>query len=189
MEPIPNGFCVRTASQDDAETMAVAHVEGWQVGYRGLVPDDALDAIDVDLRADRWRQLLTDRTAEGLVIEAPVQGMGASTEVVGFSIFGPLRDEPDADASGGIVSAFYLRPLVWGTGAAAALMAATEHGLLDRDLYRARLYTIEGNVRARRFYEKSGWVTDAVGFEHESRQPGMPHPVTLRAVRYTKGLA
>ena len=181
-------YRTRPAGVADAEPIAVAHVEGWQVGYRGLIPDEALAEIDVDQRADRWRQLLAAGTVMGLVVESSAQNGAESGEVVGFSIFGPVQDDPDADASDGIISAFYLRPVAWGTGAAATLMGATERRLLEEGYLRARLNVLSGNARARRFYRKAGWVTNDHGFVHESRQPGMTRPVTVRAVTFTKPL-
>jgi len=34
--------------------MARVHVLAWQVGYRGIVPDGFLDALDVDLLGEEW---------------------------------------------------------------------------------------------------------------------------------------
>ena len=46
---------VRTARADDAEALATAHVRAWQAAYRGILPQDYLDAIDLDARVEQWR--------------------------------------------------------------------------------------------------------------------------------------
>lgn len=62
--------------------------------------------------------------------------------VVGFAITTPSE-----------LHALYVDPDRWGTGVAAALHAAL-------DLTAATLIVLAGNARARRFYEKHGWVFD-----------------------------
>ena len=49
---------VRRARVEDAGGIARAWVRAWQVAYRGLVPDEVLDALDVDERRALWRERL-----------------------------------------------------------------------------------------------------------------------------------
>ena len=47
---------IREASRADADACAAAHIEGWRVGYRNLLPADFLDAPQfASQRLDRWR--------------------------------------------------------------------------------------------------------------------------------------
>jgi len=47
---------VRDADIDDADAIATAHIDGWRVGYRDVVPDEYLDADEFAAsRRDRWR--------------------------------------------------------------------------------------------------------------------------------------
>jgi len=52
---------VRTAVVADAPFIARVHVRSWQVGYRGIMPDEVLDAISLEQREERWRQILPAR--------------------------------------------------------------------------------------------------------------------------------
>lgn len=54
---------VRPARPDDAEAIADAHVRGWLVAYRGLVPDTVLDGFSVERRAAFWRDTIAAETA------------------------------------------------------------------------------------------------------------------------------
>ena len=45
----------RLAAIDDANAIARVQAEGWRSAYRGIVPDDYLDSIDIDSWADRQR--------------------------------------------------------------------------------------------------------------------------------------
>ena len=62
-----------------------------------------------------------------------------------------------AAVSSGWLNGFYVRPEAWGTGVAARLhdrvLAALGPGP-------ARLWVLEENHRARRFYERRGWAPD-----------------------------
>src|SRR5262245_66237739 len=90
---------VRLATPDDAAAIADAHVRGWQVAYRGLVPDAILDRFDVGRRAAWWRDQLQAETASAAtrewtwVVEAP-------DGVVGFVRAGEARDEGVAPPPG-----------------------------------------------------------------------------------------
>src|SRR5687768_13521536 len=71
---------VRAATADDAEVLAVVQVRTSREAYRGTMPQEYLDQLDVSRRREVWRQLLeSDRPPAGtLVAECPGHG------VVGF---------------------------------------------------------------------------------------------------------
>lgn len=154
-------MAIREAAVGDAEAIARAHVAGWQVAYRGLVPQDFLDAIDIDERTELWRSILTgELTAPG--VPEPANFVAESGgQVVGFANVGSFRDEPE-NTSAGELWALYLHPDAWGTGAADALMAATMEELMRLETTTSYLWVLEGNARACRFYERHGWASDEV---------------------------
>jgi GNAT superfamily N-acetyltransferase len=61
----------------------------------------------------------------------------------------------------------FVRPLYWGTGLADRLHAAFLAEARARGYQRGRLRTPAGHARARRFYERNGWVTDGVASYEE----------------------
>lgn len=142
----------RRATVEDAEAVALAHVRGWQVAYKGIVPDEYLDAIDLDARTTQWRQYL----AEPMPVDYVVEVNGT---VVGFANVGPWREEPDAPNLGELW-AMYVHPDHWGTGAGYALMQATMNQFRSAAVETGYLWVLEENVRARTFYERQGWVVD-----------------------------
>lgn len=100
---------------------------------------------------------------------------------VGFASFGPSRDE-DAAPDTGELYAIYLAPEAWGKGAGRALLVRAEHELLATGFRAATLWVLEGNDRARRFYEAGGWGPD--GRDQELTIGG----VSLLELRYGKPL-
>jgi GNAT superfamily N-acetyltransferase len=58
------------------------------------------------------------------------------------------------------LDALYVRPAAWGTGVAALLHDRAVEALREAGVVRARLWVLEENRRARRFYERRGWELD-----------------------------
>ena len=118
---------VRAAAIDDAGDLARAHVQGWRVGYRGVFPDEYLDAPEFEHeRVERWRAWTWGEFGASELYVAELDG-----RVVGFSHFGREREQPECDQSGtdrietgpslsetstGEVYGFYLHPRCVGFG-------------------------------------------------------------------------
>ena len=60
----------------------------------------------------------------------------------------------------GEVTAIYVDPPWWGTGAGQALMDAARQRLTERGFTTVRLWVLAANHQARRFYERSGFALD-----------------------------
>jgi len=58
------------------------------------------------------------------------------------------------------LNGLYVRPESWGTGVAGALHDRAVAALREAGVETARLWVLEENARARRFYEKRGWRPD-----------------------------
>jgi ribosomal protein S18 acetylase RimI-like enzyme len=144
---------VRSAVVDDADAIARVHARSWQAAYRGLMPDHVLDGIDVEARARWHREHLRQPPAGSAVFVA----VDTAEQTIGFTIVGESDD-------GAAVFAIYVDPERWGAGAGRALMDAAVAHLTAAGPRPVRLWTLDGNERARRFYERRGFVADgAVG--------------------------
>ena len=73
-----------------------------------------------------------------------------------------------------------------GTGVAAALLAEAERLVAAGGHERAWLAVAVGNARARRFYEKNGWIDEGV-FDYPAATADRPTPVPCH--RYVKPVA
>lgn len=160
---------IRQAAAHDAMGVAQAHVRSWQVGYRGLISQGYLDALRPE---DRARRYGFDR----MPLDGPFTQVAVDGETVcGHVTTGLSRDD---DLRGqGEIWAIYVDPARWGTGIGRRLLAAGCAQLLGQGLDAACLWVLDGNVRARRFYESAGWRwrgtrrTDTIGDDevHEVR--------------------
>jgi hypothetical protein len=43
----------------DAQAIAAVHVHSWQWGYRGQIPDEILENLDIAQRARDWLEIMT----------------------------------------------------------------------------------------------------------------------------------
>jgi GNAT superfamily N-acetyltransferase len=143
---------IRDATPDDAAACAAVHVASWQVAYRGMVPDDYLDALRPEHRLPTWEVALRAEVPAGRVLVAEVDG-----EVAGF---GSYRPHPTLGAPWGLLPTLYLAPAAIGRGVGAALLAAVLEGLAAEGYEHVELWVHPGNHRARRFYERHGWTSD-----------------------------
>ncbi|MFC4061265.1 GNAT family N-acetyltransferase [Planomonospora corallina] len=143
------GVQVRAGGPDDVE--AVLHVKNasWRSAYRGLVPQDVLDGLAVTSRAvQAWRELIGSGERHLVVGED-------GGRITGFSVYGPAED---AGIGGGEVYAIYVLAEHWSTGLGLALMTRSVDHLRELGHDRAGLWVLEGNTRARRFYERFGFA-------------------------------
>jgi GNAT superfamily N-acetyltransferase len=144
---------IREAEAADADAMCEAHVMGWRVGYRGIVPDWFLDSPEVEAeRRTNWRDERWRQSADSTMFVAALD-----RRVVGFAHVGPERTDDEPTGRGEVYS-FYLHPDAWGTGIASELMAVCETKLRAAGFTEAVLWCLRDNPRGRAFYEKAGWV-------------------------------
>jgi ribosomal protein S18 acetylase RimI-like enzyme len=165
----------RPARPADTDAIGEIHVRTWHAAYRGILPDSTLAAMDPRVQAAMWSRVLRPNARTRLVV---VERDGA---VVGFAAYGPHRESDVGDEAGELY-AIYVSPEAWGAGAGHALMTAVVDGLRACGKTAAVLRVLGANERARRFYEREGWV-----FDRET-EPYQADGVAVPEVRYRKVL-
>lgn len=158
---LPPGVVLRGARPDDAEAIARIWAPGWHDAHDGHV-SAALTA----LRTDRS---FAER-APGIVPRTCVAELDG--HVVGF-----VTVEADQ------VEQLYVDPAARGTGVAAALLRRATTTATQARVPVLWLAVVAGNARARRFYERQGWV-DGGPYEHVVPGTGGA-AVTVPVRRYT----
>jgi GNAT superfamily N-acetyltransferase len=146
---------VRDAVGTDAAGVAAVHVRSWQVGYRGLLPDDLLDGLSVEERTRAWRERLTAGGPDSFTLVAD-----EDEGVLGFcTVLTPSRDA-GATAATAEIGALYVDPSRWRTGIGASLLSAAVRRLHDDGWDEATLWVFDENDRARSFYDRLGFAPD-----------------------------
>jgi GNAT superfamily N-acetyltransferase len=128
------GPTLRPATPDDVEDIAAVWHDGWRDGHLGHVPQGL----------ERYRRLAHFR--ERVPPRVPATTVAISgARVVGF-----------VTVHGDEVEQIYVAKEARGGGVAAALLRHAEQAIAVRfDV--AWLAVVDGNARARRFYERNGW--------------------------------
>ncbi len=148
-------FATRPGTVHDLDRVAEIRTLGWQSGYRGILPDDQLDALDITAEAERWRRFIRHFEEKREHLEVAER----DGTIAGYVLIGPFRGD-DATPGFGEVFALYVDPSAWGSGVATTLLGRATDLLRARGDHRAGLWTFEANARARRFYEREGWTFD-----------------------------
>lgn len=156
-------LCIRTATHADAPAIADIWHAGWPDGHLGHVPEE-LVAVRTE---ESFRQRAAERVAVTVVAE-----VGGT--VAGFTMV--VDDE---------VEQVYVDASHRGSGVADALLADAEARIRAAGHSRAWLAVVAGNARARRFYERRGWVDEGpLVYPAE----GPDGPIDVPAHRYVKDL-
>jgi ribosomal protein S18 acetylase RimI-like enzyme len=164
---------IRPLAESDIDAVAEVHVRAWQSAYAGIVPAEVLDALDPAVFAERRRNRVPPPGAQTLVAD------DAGT-IVGFAAFGPCRLAEGIDAAEGELYAIYVDPARQRTGAGRLLFTAAREGLARAGFPVMRLWVLEENHPARRFYEHLGMAPD--GAREHYTPPGST--VELPEIRY-----
>ena len=153
---------VRPATPDDLDAIVAIHVAGFRAGNAPHLPPEDADRMDAERSTAGWREVLESPAPQAAVLVAEAQSDGALAGVVGA---GGSRDA-DTGPDSGEVYALYVDPKCWGLGVGAALDSASREHLATHGFTEAVLWVLEGNERARRFYEREGWHADGDRRDH-----------------------
>ena len=172
---------IRSASTADAAQIAVVMRDSWFAAYDGIIAPAIIDRATAPDGGARVRQSFRMRPWQRMIAAVArqpgprqpgrTQADTAAPGIIGYASFGPERDVLDmpwpypltSAGSGGEVAelyALYVHPAWWSTGTGRALMdqvlakvRATGYGCIT-------LWVLEANARARRFYQRAGFIPD-----------------------------
>lgn len=143
---------VRAAVPADAYQVACLHVRAWRSAYRGLIAGDYLDSLTPEGLVHRYTF-----GRMGLRIPSTVVAVDGSG-IRGFATTGLCREADSPNC--GELMALYVDPACVGAGVGTLLMTTVRERLRALGVAQAVLWVLDGNVGARRFYERSGWRPD-----------------------------
>jgi len=169
---------IRPARSSDGAAIVAVQTAAWQKAYAGLLPADRLAALGEPERQERSAEMWGGRGSQGRgsgLLVAEVEGL-----VSGFAATSPGEENDLRRVCE--LNVFHLHPDQWGTGLATALMTAVMTWMHEAKYRRARLWTLRDAGRARRFYEREGWVHDG----QTQTELGKPlwHDLEIPQVRY-----
>jgi len=140
-------FTLRPATVDDAEAMALMHIQSWRESYGHLLPEEFFEKQQAALpdRIQRYRDYIAAGHTRMLAHDP--DGL-----LVGIGAAGPGRDE-DSPCERELFMLYTLER-IHGRGVGQALVDA----LIGDDP--AYLWVLDDNPRAQAFYRRNGFVPD-----------------------------
>lgn len=139
---------VRRARPEDAEGFVRAYEVAWDAALAPIVGKSLGELASFEARIGQFRAGIaaaSDR-AQAWIAEDAGEILGVAVVVRQRPASVELRD-------------LYVVPVAWGSGVAAKLMDAALGGV-GSGAKEAALWVGEANARARRFYQREGWVAD-----------------------------
>lgn len=167
---------IRQGVVDDAAAITRVHKRAWVPTYRGIVPDELIDAVTSRDGVPRWRERLVDPELATFVAEVSPSEAAAldlhldAPRVIGFACggtAGELREDVPRPNDCGLVHTLYLLPEVGRRGVGRALLEALHGNFRERGLVRASLGVHPENANARAFYEHLGYRLHGDPFPHK----------------------
>lgn len=152
-------FLVRSATLRDALSIARVHVEAWDAAYRGLIPDDQIDARTIELRMAQWATSIINPRYFVLV------ACDANGDVQGFAS-ALLLDGSDGGFQS-YLKTLYVHPQVWRLGIGRKLLRTMCGRLNASGVQNLALRTLRLG-RARGFYETLGARTVTEGIAQDA---------------------
>ncbi len=159
----------RRAASADSRRIAEIQVAGWQAAYRGIIPDDYLDAMVPERRQPFWEEQIRNECGD-------LFATAAEGHVTGFCHLIPSRDADGGEAAE--IVAIYVDPSAWRQGCGRSLCAAALAAARDRGAPCVTLWVLVENQAGRKFYEAMGFSAD--GATKSEDRPGF----ALEEMRY-----
>lgn len=139
-------FQIRKAVSDDAQYIAVVHVESWRTTYLDILPTEFLNKLSYERRAKSWEKNI----AMGNVFVAVTDNQ----QIVGFSSGGKERSG-DYENFLGELYAIYILKEFQRSGIGKLLVEPIVNGLIQINVNSMLVWVLEDN-RSRLFYENLG---------------------------------
>jgi GNAT superfamily N-acetyltransferase len=159
-------FSLRAATPDDAAGCAFVHHTSWIETYSGLLRADHWDSDTLARRVETWQgwlagdQVVTVAESDDQIVGIAFAGSGRT-----LGSHEPVRERE--------LALLYVLAAHHGTGIGQALLDAVVAPGAP-----AQLWVAQHNPRARRFYERNGFVPDGARFVDE--------PLGLADVRHVR---
>ncbi|SFG16915.1 GNAT family N-acetyltransferase [Sporolactobacillus nakayamae] len=140
------------ATLNHSDDLGYVHATSWKQAYQAIVPQMVLDQLTPEARTAFFKKAIPISKHEFYIAYL-------NDQPVGMMSIGKSRDK-DLDDHAAEVSSIYCISDVWGKDCGRQLMDFAMRQLKRQSFETVSLWVFEQNARARRFYEKYGFVFD-----------------------------
>jgi GNAT superfamily N-acetyltransferase len=174
---------VREATAADAAGMGWVQAAAWRASYAGVLPADALAALEPEALGEVWRDgLVRPPSGSHRVLVALSAG-----ELVGFAAIGPAEGAPPQV---GEIMAFVVAPEAQHAGHGSRLLNAAADRLRQVGFDEVVVWVLAADDARRRFLGAAGFAADGAHRTFAAAPPdGEASGAELREVRLAAALA
>lgn len=151
MSPVEPAFTIDAPRPEDAPALARVHVDGWKVAYGHLLEARWFGREALEHRTAQWSRWVTEDGAGDARARIRI-GRDGEGSPIGFAASRAARGQDGPRELE--LSSLYIDQAWYGSGLGRDLVEA----VIGEDP--ALVWVAEDNPRARRFYEKIGFVPD-----------------------------
>ncbi len=145
---------IRKATQGDIPAIAALHIGGWKAAYGGMVDQAYLDSLTVEQRITDWQGWMAAGESDTLIAE--IDGRPAGFITTGRTKTPPPGSSPIRPLYSAEIYALYLAEEFFRQGVGTALLKQAAIDLKEAKHSSLCLWVLDGNARAKAFYEKMG---------------------------------
>lgn len=161
---------IKRAVLKDAKDLAYVLCRSWQAAYKGIIsPGDLAKNTDVRRRTDMFKKILSSENNNYIYLACD-RGRPCGLCAFAISENSENAENGSGDRSAEIIAIYTLKEY-WGKGLGQKLMARALSHIKQLGCVKVTLWVLEKNLRARRFYEKFGFLPD--GPAKDSRLPNL----------------
>lgn len=131
--------------------MAKVRVDTWRSAYKGIVPDEVLDALSYQSTAERWGQVFWE---DGNRDTAVFVAQDRQDEIIGIAMCGP--EQGNDPVFQGEIYVLYVLPQNQHQGIGRSLVAACVQHLMHKLHIQSMLIWVLAENPYRKFYETLG---------------------------------
>lgn len=140
---------IRKADISDSYDIAKLQVSGWQNAYRGLIDDNFLDNMSVDIACDNWKKNILSQNDDNHIYVYE-----KDNKIQGIIRFG----KPDDALSNynAEIHVLYVEPSLKRTGIGTKLFNFAKESFFNKNTTHLIIWCLKGNTPSIKFYQKMG---------------------------------
>ena len=139
-------YIIRKAEKKDLNGIIKIHIDTWKTSYKGVVPDDYIQAFEMKTRDKNWQKLLLKMIEEQIFYLAENE----EDKLIGFAI-GGLERSNNPNYKGELMGIYIIKEYQR-QGIGKVLVKKIVQGLIEININSMLLWVLENNPY-RLFYE------------------------------------
>ena len=140
---------IRKMEYKDIESVANIKVSSWRLSYKGIIDDEYLDNMDINLYIEKRKEDYN----KSLYYVADLDG-----KVVGFCRYDDRLRQFNKQNIGGEIYALYVEPTMKRMGIGKALVNKVEEEFREKGIKTYIIWCLKDNEPSKAFYKKMGGI-------------------------------